>query len=137
MNITMTKKQTNLVTLGLLLGVLLEALDGTIVGTAMPRVVTDLGGIELLGWVFSAYILSSTVTTPIYGKLSDLYGRMPFYLGGMAIFMAGSIACGLAQDMTQLVIFRGVQGLGAGAMMPVAIALAQTVFPPEERGKIQ
>lgn len=137
MNTTMSRRQTNLVTLGLLLGVLLEALDGTIVGTAMPRVVTDLGGIELLGWVFSAYILSSTVTTPIYGKLSDLYGRMPFYLGGMAIFMLGSIASGFAQDMTQLVIFRGVQGLGAGAMMPVAIALAQTVFPPQDRGKIQ
>ena len=134
---SMTKRQTNLVTIGLLLGVLLEALDGTIVGTAMPRVVTDLGGISLLGWVFSAYILTSTVTTPIYGKLSDLYGRMPFYLGGMAIFMIGSIACGFAQDMTQLVIFRGVQGLGAGAMMPVAIALAQTVFPPEDRGKVQ
>lgn len=133
----MTKKQTRLVLIGLLLGVLLEALDGTIVGTAMPRIVSDLGGITLLGWVFSAYILTSTVTTPIYGKLSDLYGRMPFYLAGMAIFMIGSFACGLAQDMTQLVIFRGVQGLGAGAMMPVAIALAQTVFPPEERGKIQ
>ncbi|HEX2910495.1 MAG TPA: MDR family MFS transporter [Chloroflexia bacterium] len=133
----MTKKQTTLVTIGLLLGVLLEALDGTIVGTAMPRVVAELGGINLLGWVFAAYILTSTVTTPIYGKLSDLYGRMAFYLGGMAIFMLGSIACGFARDMTQLVIFRGVQGLGAGAMMPVAIALAQTVFPPEDRGKVQ
>src|SRR5690242_12591215 len=105
----MTKKQTRLVLIGLLLGVLLEALDGTIVGTAMPKVVSDLGGVTLLGWVFSAYILTATVTTPIYGKLSDLYGRMPFYLGGMAIFMIGSFACGLAQDMTQLVIFRGVQ----------------------------
>jgi EmrB/QacA subfamily drug resistance transporter len=133
----MSKKQSTLLLLGLLLGVLLEALDGTIVSTAMPKIVSDLDGVSLLSWVFSAYILTSTVSTPIYGKLSDMYGRMPFYLGGMSIFMLGSIACGAAQDMTQLIIFRGVQGLGAGAMMPLAIALAQTVFGPTERGKIQ
>lgn len=133
----MSKKQTRFVLVGLLLGILLEALDGTIVGTALPKVVSDLGGVNLLAWVFSAYILTSTVSTPLYGKLSDLYGRLPFYLTGMVLFMSGSLACGLAQNMTQLVIFRGVQGLGAGAMMPVAITIAQTVFPPEERGKMQ
>lgn len=133
----MSKKQTRFVLVGLLLGILLEALDGTIVGTALPKVVADLGGVNLLAWVFSAYILTSTVTTPLYGKLSDLYGRLPFYLTGIVLFMFGSLACGLAQNMTELVIFRGVQGLGAGAMMPVAITIAQTVFPPEERGKMQ
>lgn len=133
----MTKRQSTLVMIGLLLGVLLEALDSTIVGTAMPRIVADLGGLSMLGWVAAAYLLTSTVSTPIYGKLSDLYGRMPFYLGGMAIFMVGSVVCGLAQDMTMLIVFRGIQGLGAGAMMPLAIALAQTVFPASERGKIQ
>src|SRR5205814_8308825 len=134
---TMTRRQSTLVMIGLLLGILLEALDGTIVGTAMPKIAADLGGLSLLGWVVSAYLLTSTVTTPLYGKLSDLYGRMPFYLAGMTIFMLGSIASGLAQDMTQLIICRGIQGLGAGAMMPIAIALAQTVFPPAERGRIQ
>src|SRR5690349_12436473 len=133
----MTKRQSTLVMIGLLLGVLLEALDSTIVGTAMPRVVADLGGFSQLSWVFSAYLLTSTVSTPLYGKLSDMYGRMPFYLAGMILFMLGSIAGGLAQDMLQLIICRGVQGLGAGAMMPIAIALGQTVFPPAERGKIQ
>jgi EmrB/QacA subfamily drug resistance transporter len=133
----MTKKQSTLVMIGLLLGVLLEALDSTIVGTALPRVVADLGGFSQLSWVFSAYLLTSTVSTPLYGKLSDMYGRMPFYLGGMILFMLGSVAAALAQDMTQLIVCRGVQGLGAGAMMPIAIALAQTVFPPAERGKIQ
>ena len=134
---TMTKRQSSLVMLGLLLAVLLEALDSTIVSTALPKIVAELGDLKLLGWTVSAYLLTSTVTTPLYGKLSDIYGRMPFYLGGMTIFMVGSIACGFAQDMTQLVIFRGVQGFGAGAMMPIAIAIAQTVFPPEERGKVQ
>lgn len=133
----MTKRQSTLVMLGLLLGILLEALDGTIVGTAMPKIAADLGGLSLLGWVFSAYLLTSTVTTPLYGKLSDLYGRLPFYLAGMTLFMIGSIASGLSNDMTWLIIFRGVQGLGAGAMMPIAIALAQTVFPPQDRGKLQ
>src|SRR4051812_37076147 len=133
----MTKRQSTLVMIGLLLGILLEALDGTIVGTAMPKIAADLGGLSLLGWVVSAYLLTSTVTTPLYGKLSDLYGRMPFYLAGMTIFMVGSVASGLAGDMTWLIIFRGVQGLGAGAMMPIAIALAQTVFPPQDRGKLQ
>ena len=115
----MTKMQSRLVLIGLLLGVLLEALDGTIVGTAMPKVVADLNGIELLSWVFSAYIITQTVTTPLWGKLSDRYGRLPFFLAGMVIFMAGSAACGFVQDMHSLVIWRGVQGIGAGAMLPV------------------
>src|SRR5436190_22013251 len=133
----MTKRQSTLVMFGLLLGILLEALDGTIVGTAMPKTAADLGGLSLLGWVFSAYLLTSTVTTPLYGKLSDMYGRLTFYLAGMTIFMFGSVASGMATDMTWLIIFRGVQGLGAGAMMPIAIAIAQTVFPPQDRGKLQ
>lgn len=120
-----------------MLGMLLAALDQTIVGTAMPRVIADLNGLEHYAWVFTAYMLASTVTVPIYGKLSDIYGRRPFFIGGMLIFLLGSALSGLAESMTQLIIFRAIQGLGAGAMMPIAIALIGDIFPPAERAKWQ
>ncbi len=120
-----------------MLGMLLSSLDQTIVGTAMPRVIADLHGLEHYAWVFTAYMLASTVSVPIYGKLSDIYGRRPFYLLGMAIFLLGSALSGAAQSMVQLILFRGIQGLGAGAMMPIAMAIIGDVFPPSERGKWQ
>ncbi len=120
-----------------MLGILLAALDQTIVGTAMPRIVADLGGLSHYAWVFTAYMLSSTVTVPIYGKLSDIYGRRWFFIGGMAIFLAGSALSGMSQTMNQLIMFRALQGLGAGAMMPIAFAIIGDVFPPSERGKWQ
>lgn len=120
-----------------MLGILLAALDQTIVGTAMPRIVADLGGLSHYAWVFTAYMLASTVTVPIYGKLSDIYGRRWFFIGGMLLFLAGSALSGLSQSMDQLIIFRAVQGLGAGAMMPIAFAIIGDVFPPSERGKWQ
>lgn len=120
-----------------ILGMLLSALDQTIVGTAMPRVIADLNGLEHYAWVFTAYMLASTVTVPIYGKLSDIYGRRPFFIGGMLIFLLGSALSGLAESMTQLIIFRAIQGLGAGAMMPIAIAIIGDIFPPAERAKWQ
>src|SRR6185503_3005748 len=98
-----------------MLGILLAALDQTIVGTAMPKVVADLGGLSHYAWVFTAYMLTSTVTVPIYGKLSDIYGRRWFFIGGMAIFLAGSALSGMSQTMDQLIFFRAIQGLGAGA----------------------
>jgi EmrB/QacA subfamily drug resistance transporter len=122
---------------GVLLGMLLSSLDQTIVGTAMPRVIADLHGLEHYAWVFTAYMLASTVSVPIYGKLSDIYGRRPFFIGGMVVFLLGSALCGMAQDMTQLILFRGLQGFGAGAMMPIAIAIIGDIFPPAERGKWQ
>jgi EmrB/QacA subfamily drug resistance transporter len=120
-----------------MLGILLAALDQTIVGTAMPKVVADLGGLSHYAWVFTAYMLASTVTVPIYGKLSDIYGRRGFFIGGMVIFLAGSALSGMSQSMDQLIIFRSLQGLGAGAMMPIAFAIIGDVFPPSERGKWQ
>lgn len=120
-----------------MLGMLLSSLDQTIVGTAMPRVIADLNGLEHYAWVFTAYMLASTVSVPIYGKLSDIYGRRPFYVLGMAIFLVGSALSGMAQTMPQLILFRGIQGLGAGAMMPIAMAIIGDVFPPSERGKWQ
>ncbi len=120
-----------------MLGMLLASLDQTIVGTAMPRVIAELGGLNHYAWVFTAYMLASTVSVPIYGKLSDLYGRRPFFITSMVLFLLGSALSGMAQDMTQLIIFRGVQGLGAGGMMPIAIAIIGDIFPPAERGKWQ
>src|SRR5881397_2773283 len=102
----MTKKTKIIVTIALMLGMFLAALDTTIVGTAMPSIVGKLGGITLYSWVFSAYLLTSTTTVPIYGKLADLYGRKPLFLFGSALFLLGSIASGASQSMEQLIIFR-------------------------------
>jgi EmrB/QacA subfamily drug resistance transporter len=121
---------------GLMLGMLLAALDQTVVGTAMPRVIAQLGGSDLI-WVYTAYLLASTVGVPIYGKLSDIYGRRVFFMGGMIVFLIGSALSGTSQNMTQLIIYRGIQGLGAGAIMPIAQAIIGDIFPPSERGKWQ
>src|SRR3989441_11845071 len=123
--------------IGVMLGMLLAALDQTVVGTAVPRIVANLGGLQHYAWVATAYLLASTVSIPIYGKLSDIYGRRIIFIGGMVIFLAGSALAGTSQDMTQLIIYRGFQGLGAGALMPIAMAIIGDVFPPAERGKWQ
>ncbi len=123
--------------IGVMLGMLLAALDQTIVGTALPRIVANLGGLEHYAWVVTAYLLASTVSIPLYGKLSDMYGRRIFFIGGMVIFLIGSALAGTSQDMTQLIIYRSIQGLGAGGMMPIALAIIGDLFPPAERGKWQ
>ena len=133
---TLSKQRLIPVLIGLMLGMLLAALDQTVVGTAMPRVISDLGG-QNISWVYTSYLLASTVGVPIYGKLSDIYGRRIFFLAGMAIFLLGSALSGTSQDMTQLIIYRGIQGLGAGALMPIAQAIIGDIFPPSERGKWQ
>ncbi|HEX6508292.1 MAG TPA: MDR family MFS transporter [Chloroflexota bacterium] len=120
-----------------LLGLFLSALDQTVVGTALPRIVTDLHGSGLYTWVVTAYLLSSTITVPIYGKLSDIYGRKPLLLIGICLFLGGSWLCGLSQDMTQLIVFRAVQGLGAGALFPISLAIIGDLFTPRERGRYQ
>lgn len=122
---------------GILLAMLLAAMDQTIVSTAMPQIVRDLNGLEHLSWVFTAYMLASTVTTPIYGKLSDLFGRRSLYIAAIVIFLLGSILSGAAQSMFQLIMFRGLQGIGGGAIMVTSIALIADVFPPAERGRWQ
>jgi EmrB/QacA subfamily drug resistance transporter len=120
-----------------LLGLFLVALDQTIVGTALPRIVTDLGGNDLYTWVVTIYLLTSTITVPFYGKLSDLYGRRPMLMIGITLFLAGSVLSGLSQQMWQLILFRGIQGLGAGALFPIALAVIGDLFTPAERGKYQ
>ncbi len=121
----------------ILLGMLLSSLDQTIVGTAMPRVIAELNGLDHYAWVFTSYMLAATVSLPIYGKLSDIYGRRPFYVFGLSLFLLGSALSGASANMTQLIIFRAVQGLGAGAMLPIVQAIIGDIFPPAERGKWQ
>ena len=120
-----------------MIGVFLAALDQTVVGTALPRIITDLGGNDLYTWAFTAYLLTSTISGPLYGKLSDLFGRRPIFLFGIGIFMVGSLFAGLSQEMWQLVAARGVQGLGAGALFPIALAVIGDLFAPSERGRYQ
>lgn len=132
-----SKTQKLFVMLGVMLALLLAALDQTIVATAMPKIVEDLHGLEHLSWVFTAYLLSSTVVVPIYGKLSDIYGRKYFILLAIVIFLIGSALSGFAQNMFQLILFRAIQGLGGGAIFANAFATIGDLFPPVERGKWQ
>ena len=132
-----SKRETWLTMAGVLLVMLLASLDQTIVSTAMPRVIADLQGFSRYTWVSTAYLLTSTVTVPIYGKLSDLFGRKPIFLVGVVLFLIGSALSGASQSMNELIAFRAFQGLGAGALMPIAIAVVGDLFTPRERGKWQ
>jgi EmrB/QacA subfamily drug resistance transporter len=120
-----------------MLGLFLAALDQTIVGTALPRIVTDLRGNEIYTWAFTAYLLTATISGPIYGKLSDLFGRRPVLLFAVAVFLLGSLLSGFSREMWQLVAFRALQGLGAGALFPIALAVIGDMFDATERGKYQ
>lgn len=120
-----------------MLAMFLSSLDQTVVGTAMPRIISELGGFSKYTWVTTAYIITSAVAVPITGKLTDIYGRKFFYIGGIGIFVLASIACGLSNTMNQIIIFRGIQGLGAGVMMANAFTVIGDLFPPAVRGKYQ
>ncbi len=117
----------------LLLVMLLSALDQTIVSTALPTIVGELGGLDKLSWVVTAYILSSTIAVPLYGKFGDLFGRKIVLQVAIVLFLAGSALCGLAQNMTQLVLMRGLQGLGGGGLMVISMAAVADVIPPANR----
>ena len=121
----------------ILLTLFLASLDQTVVGTALPRIVTDLDGANLYAWVVSAYLLSSTITVPIYGKFSDVFGRKPMLMIGVCLFLLGSWLSGASQTMQQLVAFRSVQGLGAGALFPLVMAIIGDLYSPRERGRFQ
>ena len=122
---------------GLMMGMLLAALDQTIVSTALPTIVGDLGGLNHLSWVVTAYLLASTISTPLYGKASDLYGRKIVFQLAIVVFLIGSALCALAQNMNELIAFRAVQGLGAGGLMTLAMTIVADVVPPRERGRYQ
>ena len=132
-----TRRETLLTMTGVLLVMLLASLDQTIVGTAMPHIISDLQGFNRYTWVTTAYLLTSTVMVPIYGKLSDLFGRKPIFLIGVVLFLVGSAASGASQTMNQLIAFRAFQGLGAAALMPIALAVIGDLFTPRERGRWQ
>jgi EmrB/QacA subfamily drug resistance transporter len=120
-----------------MLGLFLGALDQTIVGPALPTVVTQLQGNDIYVWAVTIYLLTSTISVPFWGKLSDLYGRKPMFMTGIVIFLIGSALSGLSQDMTQLIFFRGIQGVGAGSLFPIALAVIGDLFAPAERGRYQ
>ncbi len=133
----LTHRQILVIFSGLMLGMLLAALDQTIVATALPTIVGELGGLDHLAWVVTAYMLAMTVSTPLYGKLGDLLGRKRIFQVAIVIFLIGSMLCGLAQSMGQLIAFRAVQGLGAGGLMVLAQAIIADVVSPRERGRYQ
>jgi EmrB/QacA subfamily drug resistance transporter len=130
-------RQTMVVFSGLLLVMLLAALDSTIVSTALPTIVGDLGGLEHLAWVVTGYLLAQTIVTPIYGKLGDLYGRKIVLQSAVVLFLAGSALCGLSRTMTQLIVFRFLQGLGGGGLMVTSQAVVGDIIPPRDRGRYQ
>ncbi|MDT7688455.1 MAG: hypothetical protein QOE46_1214 [Acidobacteriota bacterium] len=135
--LAMSSRRRLAVTIGVITGMFLAALEATVVGTAMPTVIASLGGLSHYSWVFSAYLITSTITVPVWGKLSDLYGRRLFFQLGIAVFLLGSVLSGLSATMTQLIIFRAVQGLGAGALVPLGMTIIGDVYTIEERARMQ
>ncbi|HEY8474158.1 MAG TPA: MDR family MFS transporter [Natronosporangium sp.] len=133
----LSHRQILVVLVGLMAGMFLAALDQSIVGTALPRIVSDLGGLNHLSWVVTAYLLTSTASTPLWGKISDLYGRRPIFQTAILVFVAGSLVSALAGDMAVLIGGRAVQGLGAGGLMALALSIIGDVIPPRERGRYQ
>ncbi len=135
--IQLSHRQILMVFSGLMLGMFLAALDQTIVGTALPTIVNSLHGLNHLSWVVTAYLLTSTISTPLYGKLSDQFGRRGIFQFAIVVFLIGSVLAGMSQDMLQLVLFRGIQGLGAGGLMAMAMTIIADVVSPRERGRYQ
>ena len=129
------RRRLRLTFLGLLMAVLLAALDQTIVATALPSIVGDLDGIDRISWVVTAYVLAATVGLPVYGKLGDLYGRKRIFLLAVVVFLLGSVLSGAAQDMTQLIVLRALQGLGGGGLLIGAQAIIADLVPARERGR--
>lgn len=133
----MSQKRRWAVTAGVMTGMFIAALEATVVGTAMPTVIASLGGLSHYSWVFSAYLVTSTVTVPVWGKLSDLYGRRLLYQIGIGVFLLGTLLSGFSTSMTQLIVFRAIQGLGAGALVPLGMTIIGDTFTLEERAKMQ
>jgi EmrB/QacA subfamily drug resistance transporter len=137
MSIAVARSRRPLVLATIMLATFMVAIETTIVATAMPRIVGQLGGFTYYSWVFSAFLLAQSTTTPIYGKLSDMFGRKPVLVGGILLFLAGSLLCGFAWSMTSLIIFRALQGLGAGAIYPVSMTVVGDLYSLEERSRAQ
>ncbi|WP_445744942.1 MULTISPECIES: MDR family MFS transporter [unclassified Paenibacillus] len=129
--------ERKLILIGVLLATFLAAIEGTVTGPAGPAIVGDFQGMQWLSWIFTAYLLAMAVTTPIFGKLSDLIGRKPVFIGGAVVFLLGSLLCGISQSMEQLIIFRGIQGIGAGALIPMTFTIIGDIYSIKERAKTQ
>lgn len=134
----MSKRQTNvpLVTIAIFIATFMSAIEGTIVSTAMPTIVGDLSGVALMNWVFSIFLLTNAIATPIYGKLSDMFGRKRLFLFGLAVFIIGSTLSGMSNSMTELIIWRALQGIGAGSIMPISFTIIADIYPFEKRAKV-
>ncbi len=135
--VQLSHRQIQIVFLGLMAGMLVSSLDQTVVATAMPTIVGELGGLEHLSWVITAYLLTSTASMPLYGKLSDLYGRKILFQAAIVVFLIGSLLCGLSQNMAELIACRGIQGLGAGGIMILSQTIVGDIIAPRERGRYQ
>ena len=133
----LTHRQITTIMLGLMMGMFLAALDQNVVGTAIKTIADDLQGYSAQAWVTTAYLITSTISTPLYGKLSDIYGRKRFFLTGIVIFVLGSLACTFAWSMYSLAAFRAIQGLGAGGLFSLALAIIGDIVPPRERARYQ
>lgn len=132
----MEKKKVAIVTFAIFLTTFMSAVEGTIVSTAMPTIVSDLDGLEIMNWVVSIFLLMTAISTPLYGKMADRFGRKPVFLFGILVFVLGSCLCGLSQNMLQLIVFRVIQGIGSGAIQPVAITMLADMYPLHKRAKM-
>ena len=136
-NAIMTHRQIMITLVGLMTGMLLAALDQTIVSTALKKIVEDFNGLDHYTWVVTAYLLTSTASTPLYGKISDIYGRRPVFQFAIITFLIGSLLAGASQNMIQLIATRAIQGIGGGGLMALTFAIIGDVIPPRERGRYQ
>lgn len=134
---TLTHRQIVTILSGLMMGMFLAALDQNIVGTAIKTIADELQGLSIQAWVTTAYLITSTIATPLYGKLSDIYGRKKFFMAAITIFILGSAMCSFAGSMYQLALFRAIQGIGAGGLFSLALAIIGDIVPPRERAKYQ
>lgn len=137
LEVFVSRTRTMIVTAGVMLSLFLGSMESTVVATAMPTIVSQLGGIDSYSWVFAAYMLTSTTVVPIFGKLSDLYGIRPMYLIAISLFLVGSLLCGMASTMSELIIYRAIQGIGAGGLLPLAFITIGAIFSFEQRAKMQ
>lgn len=133
----MSRQRTAVIVAGIMLSLFMASMEATVIATAMPTIVSQLGGLEIYSWAFAAYMLTSTCTVPVYGKLSDIYGRRIIYAIAMGLFLLGSVLCGLSQSMEQLIFFRALQGIGAGGVMPLAFIIIGDLFTFEQRARMQ
>lgn len=129
--------ERKLILTGVLLATFLAAIEGTVTGPAGPAIVGDFQGMQWLSWIFTSYLLAMAITTPIFGKISDLFGRKPVFMWGAAVFLLGSLLCGISQSMEQLILFRAIQGIGAGALIPMTFTIIGDIYSIEERAKTQ